>query len=72
MQGSSCEWNTGCARNWAPLQCHTSRKATSCYILKCLACCRYPHCLDFLELLQRPEFRSAIANPNYKVSSYAE
>ena len=27
----------------------------------------YPNCLQFLELLQNPGFRTAIANPNYKV-----
>lgn len=29
-------------------------------------CCRYPHSLQFLDLLQTEEFRAAIANPNYK------
>lgn len=29
--------------------------------------CRYPHALYFLDLLQSPEFRAAIANPSYKV-----
>lgn len=33
------------------------------------ACRRYPQCLEMLDLLQTPEFRAAIANPNYKVGA---
>jgi hypothetical protein len=32
-----------------------------------LVSCSYPHALYFLDLLQSPEFRAAIANPSYKV-----
>lgn len=32
----------------------------------------YPHCLYFLDLLQQPEFRKAIANPQYKDLVHAE
>ena len=28
--------------------------------------CRYPNALYFLDQLQQPEFRTAIANPTYK------
>lgn len=29
--------------------------------------CSYPHSLYFLDLLKKPEFRTSIANPVYKV-----
>ena len=38
------------------------------YVLMFVICFRYPHCLYFLELLQNPNFRSAMAHPANKVN----